>query len=305
MSGKRMKMNRANGKSMTRLRQNQFSTIRSIVIILIPLLFVCCFIAPVSAISDEKLNPANKYDVPAQVKAPIKTADQQYMEWARVLLSNHPEVKTMSEMEKAQFAFNAYTQDLQKANLKVNSNLGTRLGFTLNPGTSYGDHTCGWHTSNLQIIMRTLGVKEVHSITADKDSMNLLDVNRNHQAVLVMIDGIPKVFDIWKMAVEHEGEYGAPSYIDPNNGMDLDQWAFEMNNIFSDTLHIGGDKYKKYSVDDEANPEDVYYSTPQEALKHIKLTYSTTKPAPSSVSNTTSAIDESLMGIPQSYEKLP
>ena len=159
-------------------------------------------------------------------------------DWGKQLTADHPEVKTMSDLEKAKFAFSEYSSVLFNKNVPLNSNLAGRVHG--------GDYTCGWHTNNLEAVFRTLGIKEVHSITADKNSYNILDVNRNHQAVMVIIDGKPYVFDIWKMAVDNNGEYkDAAAPLDPYNGMPLDEWNANMKD----------ESYVRFTADTE-NVED-------------------------------------------------
>jgi hypothetical protein len=218
-------------------------------------------IAPVSGFS-------NDFKTTRPTPIPTKTAEAAYMDLAKQILIAHPEIQTMSDMEKAKYAFNAYSQDLWNKNLPVNANLAGRVPYG-------GDYTCVWHTENLQAILRTFGVTEVHSILADKNSYNFLDVNRNHQAVLVIIDGKPYVFDMWKMAVENNGEYKNDADSDKFNGMPLDDW----------NAYMKEDNYVRFTADSETvDPgADVWYPSALTSAEHMKLTHATTTLMPSQV----------------------
>lgn len=221
-----------------------------IVVVFLTLVLAGLLIAPVAAAGDTDVRDLK----PAPPGTP---AVMYYQDFAKTLRDTHPELKTMPEMEKAKFAFSAYSKELRRVNgIWVNSNLVDR---------SYqgGEHTCVWHTENLQKIMRILGVKEVHSILADKNSWNFLDVNRNHHAVMVIIDGKQYVFDIWKMAVDNHGMYkDQDAGSDRYNGMPIEDWDLIMRNL--DYVRFMGDSE---TVDPN---KDTWYPSCSEAVKQIK-----------------------------------
>lgn len=235
-----------------------------IAVIFVSLVLAGLLIAPVSGVWDatsKDLGPVPK-GTPAVMY---------YQDFARNLLNTHPELKTMSDMDKAKYAFSAYSRELRRVNgIYVNGNLADRSIFG-------GEHTCSWHTDNLQKIMRVLGVKEVHSIVADKKtwkpldenspdfldaaSWNFLDVNSNHQAVLVIVDGKQYAFDIWKMAVDNHGVYkDLDANSDRFNGMPIEDWNAIMLSL----------DYIRFAADAETvDTADIWYPTSSEAVKHI------------------------------------
>ena len=222
-------------------------------VIFVTLVLAGLIIAPVSAAHDKDSWPTSTQSAPTE---------QDYKDLAKNLLNTHPEIKTMSEMQKAQFAYKEYVRDLRAKKSPVNSNIPRRLEY-------WGDYTCGWHTANLQALMRVLGVKEVHSIVADKDSWKIPvlgvspDVNNNHQAVLVLIDGKPYTFDVWRMAVANSGKYKDPDEgPDEYNGMRIEDWNADMVS----------EGYVRFTADSETvDPNaDIWYPSSTDAVKHIR-----------------------------------
>jgi hypothetical protein len=219
---------------------------RYIRVIVVSLILIGLLIVPLSGAYRDEF----RTKVP---QTPSKTSEQLYKEFAQQLLSDHPEIKTMSNLDKAKYAFSAYSKDLWDKNKVVNANIPGRLRYG-------GDYTCGWHTENLQAIMRVLGVTDVHSITADKNKWKYSpDVNRNHIAPVVIVDGIAYVFDIWKMAVENDGEYRGFADLDLNNGMLLEDWAASMKS----------DGYVQFTGDSETvdDGKEVWDPSAQWAIK--------------------------------------
>jgi hypothetical protein len=266
--------NRGNGSDGTITRTDGTGCTRPwITVIVVSLALAGLLIFPVSAVSDESL--MNRAPTPKVTHGVIY-----YQEFARNLLTTHPELKTMSDMEKAKFAFSAYSRELRRLNeIYVNKNNVDRL-------SQGGEHTCSWHTDNLQKIMRIFGVKEVHSIVADKktwkpfdenspsfseaESWNFLDVNSNHQAVLVIIDGKQYVFDVWKMAVDNHGVYkDLDANFDRYNGMPIEDWNTVMR----------VENYIRFTADSETvDPKaDIWYPSCSEAVNRINTVHRDTE----------------------------
>ncbi len=226
-------------------------------VVLVSLLVAGLLIAPALAYRDEFRTKATE--------KPYKTAEMLYKEFAQDLLNNHPEIKTMSNLEKAKYAFSAYSKDLWKNGKWVNKNIPGRWVFG-------GDYTCGWHTQNLQAIMRVIGVKDVRSISGDKNLFEVFglhpDVNRNHGAPVVIADGKVYVFDIWKMAVENNGEYKGDPDLDSYNGMPIENWGKIMKQ----------EGYVRFTGDSETVEEgkEVWDTTALDAIQRRMVTSKTT-----------------------------
>ena len=99
---------------------------------------------------------------------PTRTDAQIWGDWSQVFTSNHPELQSKPDLEKAKLLFSLYSASLVNENVPLNSNQMTRF-------QDLWWYTCQWHTENLMAIFNAAGIKNVHSILADKDSYNILN----------------------------------------------------------------------------------------------------------------------------------
>jgi hypothetical protein len=176
------------------------------------------------------VNPDGDPGLP-RPSAPQASNQQIMKDYGTGLLKDHPEVQSMSNLEKGKFAFTKYCEALAAAGAPVNANAWNRLqNFAGN--SERGRWTCSDHTLNLQSLFEGIGIdsKDTLNIMADSNSW-LPTPNSNHGAlVLFDDDGKPYVFDAWKLAVQNGGTYsGTFKPADSMwNGMDAGQWSIEM-----------------------------------------------------------------------------
>jgi len=204
----------------------------------------------------------------ATILPPVKSDSELMVRWANQLVADHPEMATMSKVEKAKFIFAQYSQGLRDAQAGVNSNRVSRLK-ELFGSLDISRYSCDWHTKSLDTIYSTLGFYgATHELVADKTSAQTLvtlDPNRNHGALLLVIDGTPYIFDAWKMAVDNNGEYlSADDLLSQNgdtgiyDGMSVDDWNRKMVS----------EGYERFTVLDDPDTY-VWSASPADAIDAI------------------------------------
>jgi len=136
-------------------------------------------------------------------------------------LAKDPAVKKMSPLERAKYITDKIGQEYDKAGIKPNNSYfgKGRQGFG---GESPG--TCGDLTVNISDALEGAGF-QTGSMEVEKTSYNPFNVNRNHGAPIVVIDGKEYVFDLWY----HSGAEGKFSgFKDSPFAMPKEDWETQM-----------------------------------------------------------------------------
>lgn len=196
------------------------------------------------------IQPAAAIAIPEDPDAPRPSTPQKstqeiMKEYGADLLKNNPNVASMTNREKGQFAFTKYCEALATAGATVNKNLWNRLQNLVRNGER-GRFTCSDHTLNLQGLFEGIGIdpQDTQHIRADSNSY-LPTPNSDHGAlVLFDDDGKPYIFDAWKTAVDNYGVYSdsfKPAATSKWNGMEAEDWSREMRSY--------PNNYVRFSVD--------------------------------------------------------
>lgn len=134
-------------------------------------------------------------------------------------------VQKGDDLTKAQFAFDQLCLHYARKKVTVNSSLAGRA----KKGTQ---DTCDDLSERLRHIYYGMGISagKITDVLADKNSYNKLDVNRNHIAIGVVVNGQVFMFDPWEHAVNNTK---APKTFQfPKSSkwraMKLDDWEKEM-----------------------------------------------------------------------------
>ncbi len=190
-----------------------------------------------------------------QPSAPQKSNQEIMKEYGADLLKNNPNVASMTNREKGQFAYTKYCEALARSGAPVNQNFWNRLQNLVRNGER-GRFTCSDHTLNLQGLFEGIGIdpQDTQHIKADSDSY-LPTPNSDHGAlVLFDDDGKPYIFDAWSLAVQNGGTYSGlyKPATSKWNGMDAEQWSREMRSYPNNYVRFsvdGGTTWDMYAAD--------------------------------------------------------
>jgi len=139
-----------------------------------------------------------------------------FAEFGKQLLADNPELQKLSNLERAQVAFDAYMEFLTAQKAGITGTLGDSIGHTIE-GTRNDPKkvlNCEQHATNFMAIFEALAVNEEGKIDGFPISLltmtkagplgyNPLDVNAGHTAILIRDDdGKIYVFDPWMHAMD-------------------------------------------------------------------------------------------------------
>ncbi len=157
------------------------------------------------------------------------------------------------ELQKARFIANEVAKELDRKGLTANSSLLGRIDGSVRYGNSEAA-TCGYLNDALTESLKGAGFDtgQIHSVVGYKDGWQALnrgyifDVNINHVAPVVVIDGVPYSFDLWA----HGGSEGNFKNFDNSawNGIKTESWGELMRK------HQG---YNAFSSDEGITKKDL------------------------------------------------
>ncbi len=158
-----------------------------------------------------------------------------------------------NELEKARYITTQVAKELDRRGITPNTSLIGRIDASLRYGNSEAA-TCGYLNDAVTEALKGSGFDpgQIHSVVGYKDGWQALnrgyifDVNINHVAPVVVIDGIPYSFDLWS----HGGSEGNFKNFDNSswNGIKTEDWGKLMNK------HQG---YNSFSSDEGVTKKDL------------------------------------------------
>lgn len=157
------------------------------------------------------------------------------------------------ELEKARYITSRVAKELDRRGITPNTSLIGRIDASLRYGNSEAA-TCGYLNDAVTEALKGSGFDpgQIHSVVGYKDGWQALnrgyifDVNINHVAPVVVIDGVPYSFDLWS----HGGSEGNFKNFDNSawNGIKTEDWGKLMNK------HQG---YNSFSSDEGVTKKDL------------------------------------------------
>jgi hypothetical protein len=207
-------------------------------------------------------------------------------------LNYDPQIQSLSNLDKAKYAFEAYCNWLESNNIPVNSDL---IGRAKNMGA---DWTCADHGLKLQEFFEGAGITAPHIfVKAISDSLNPLNVNSDHGALAIIDGGQVYFFDPWQLAVQNEKD-GLTAYSKAKaskwNGMTADDWETEM----------GKQDYKRFSFSDGGVDEKSLHKLLKDSKLIGTIVWGIKRPFPNSEKGTIEevysfSIHTNVKGIPK------
>lgn len=178
----------------------------------------------------------------------VPTADD-WKKFGEKLRSKAP----ADELQRARFIAAEVAKELDRKGLTANTSLLGRIGASLKYGNSEAA-TCGYLNDAFTESLKGAGFDagQIHSVVGYKDGWQALnrgyifDVNINHVAPVVVIDGVPYSFDLWS----HGGSEGNFKNFDNSawNGIKTESWGELMRK------HQG---YNTFSSDEGITKKDL------------------------------------------------
>ncbi len=153
----------------------------------------------------ERPPPGNSQD--SQDLGQLPSPDQ-WKQFGQQLKANAP----ANELQKARYVASRVAMELDRRGINVNTSLIGRIDASLRYGNSEAA-TCGYLNDAFTEALKGSGFDtgQIHSVVGYKDGWQALnrgyifDVNINHVAPVVVIDGVPYSFDLWA----HGGSKGS------------------------------------------------------------------------------------------------
>ncbi len=181
-------------------------------------------------------------------KNAVPTVDE-WKEFGEKLRAKAP----ADEIQKARFIAAEVAKELDRKGITANTSLLGRIGASLKYGNSEAA-TCGYLNDAVTASLKGAGFDagQIHSVVGYKDGWQALnrgyifDVNINHVAPVVVIDGVPYSFDLWA----HGGSEGSFKDFSNSawNGIKTESWGELMRK------HQG---YNAFSSDEGITKKDL------------------------------------------------
>lgn len=182
---------------------------------------------------------------PQSAQNQVPSADH-WKKFGEQLKANAP----ANELERARYIASQVAKELDRRGINPNTSLFGRVEALAKYGDT-GMATCVYLNDALTETLKGSGFNagQIHSLVGYKEgwrSYNRLDVNVNHVAPVVVIDGIPYSFDLWA----HGGSEGNFKNFDYSayNGIKTEDWGRLMQK------HQG---YASFSSDDGESKKDL------------------------------------------------
>lgn len=217
---------------------------------------------------------------------------KEYRDAGADLLKYDPQIQSLSNLDKAKYAFEAYCNWLESNNIPVNSDL---LGRAKNMGA---DWTCADHGLKLQEFFEGAAITAPHIfVKAISDSLNPLNVNSDHGALAIIDGGQVYFFDPWQLAVQNEKD-GLTAYSEAKgskwNGMTASDWETEM----------GKQDYRRFSFSDGGVEEKSLHKLLMDSKLIGTIVWGIKRPFPNSENGTIGevysfSIHTNVKGIPK------
>ena len=198
----------------------------------IAILFLAIIIVPTATYSEE-----NTLQSLPQILAKLATPKSDaavLQEFGASLVTNNPDLKGKSSVEKAKYAYVQYLKVLSKSDAGVSNDVFGRLHdrFTRETDTRT-EFTCGAHARNLNDIFVCMGIdqKSLGLIQCSITSYNPLNPNTDHGVIVLKEeDGKKYTFDPWAHATDRDSwspfdDLYGDGEKSPYNGMDIAVWG--------------------------------------------------------------------------------
>ncbi len=157
------------------------------------------------------------------------------------------------ELQRARYVASQVANELDRRGITPNTSLLTRIDASVRYGNREAA-TCGYLNDAVTESLKGAGFDggQIHSLVGYKDGWQalnkgyFLDVNINHVAPVVVIDGVPYSFDLWA----HSGSEGNFKNFDNSawNGIKTKDWGKLMNK------HAG---YNSFSSDEGVTKKEL------------------------------------------------
>jgi len=237
----------------TRHRRNTAKTLRYFIAFTICTTFLTLIVPGLSRAARPLPSDVRKdhgYPTPDTqgTKNAVPTADD-WKKFGEQLRSRAP----ADELEKARFVAAEVAKELDRKGITANTSLIGRIGASMKYGNSEAA-TCGYLNDAVTASLKGAGFDagQIHSVVGYKDGWQALnrgyifDVNINHVAPVVVIDGVPYSFDLWA----HGGSEGSFKDFGNSawNGIKTESWGELMHK------HQG---YNAFSSDEGITKKDL------------------------------------------------